>query len=430
MPKEKEHVVIIGNGVAGITAARHIRMFSEKKITVISAESKYFFSRTALMYVFMGQMIWENIQPYEDWFWEKNRIDLKQAYVQKIDPSSKRLIFEGGEELEYDKLILATGAVPRKLNCEGENLPGVQGLVTKQDLELLEENVQNCRKAVIVGGGLIGVELAEMLQSRNIQVTMIIRENAFWRNVLPEKDALFVSDYLQSHGMTLLHNSEVERILPDENGRVSAVLTKENEKIDCQLVAVSVGVQPNIDFLKDAEIETETGILVDEYLRTNIDDIYAIGDCVQKRNPGEGRTEIESIWYTARMMGETVALSICGNHFKYNPGNWFNSAKFFDIEYQTYGRVWPEPKENEQHFHWENRNKNRAMTFAFDTKTRSFLGINIFGIRMKHEVFDRWLIQKKTIDFVIANLKKGNFDPEFYRRHEKEIFNHFKSSVT
>ena len=130
-----EKVVIIGNGIAGVTAARHIRKLSDKKITIISAETKYFFSRTALTYVYMGHMKFEHTQPYEDWFWKKNKIELVQAYVEKIDFKSKVLHTSDNRDLEYDQLILATGSQPNKFGWPGQNLKGVQGLVSKQDLD-------------------------------------------------------------------------------------------------------------------------------------------------------------------------------------------------------------------------------------------------------------------------------------------------------
>lgn len=423
-----QHVVIIGNGVAGITAARHIRRISDKKITVISAESDYFFSRTALMYVYMGHMKWEHLKPYEDWFWEENRIELKKAYVKKIETSSKMLFLEGEASLKYDQLILATGSVPQFLGIEGENLKGVQGLVTKQDLELLEENTRNCRGAVIVGGGLIGVELAEMLHTRNIPVTMLIREKGFWQNALPLKDAEFISRHIQSHGIVLKHETELKRI-NGSNGRVNAIETSSGEKIECDVLGISVGVKPNITFLEGSEIEIERGILVDQYLKTNVPDIYAIGDCAQHREPVKGRKPIEAVWYTARMMGETVAQTICGNPFQYKPGHWFNSAKFFDIEYQTYGVVSANPGDNEDHFHWEHRDGTKAMTLAFEPGSGKFLGINTFGIRLRHEIIDRWLTEERDLEYVVKHLRKANFDPEFYDRHEKEIFNSFKEKV-
>ncbi|GAB2760032.1 NAD(P)/FAD-dependent oxidoreductase [Salinimicrobium soli] len=423
-----EHVVIVGNGIAGITAARHIRRISNKRITVISAESKYFFSRTALMYVYMGHMKWEHLEPYEDWFWEKNRIELKQAYVERIDADSKMLFLSGDETMAFDKLILATGSVPRKLGWEGQDLRGIQGLVSKQDLELLEENTRNnCQKAVIVGGGLIGVELAEMLHTRNIPVRMLIRENSFWRNVLPKEDSEFISRHIESHGIELSFNCEMEKFIGQE--RVKAVQLKNGEEIPCDLVGLTVGVKPQIGFLRNSEIATESGILADEFLQTNYPDIYAIGDCAQLQEPPAGRRPIEAVWYTARMMGETVAQTICGNPTKYNPGHWFNSAKFFEIEYQTYGKVAADPEGNEQHFHWEHRDKKKAVTIAFDRETSRFLGINTFGIRMRHEVFDRWLSEERSIEHVLQNLREANFDPEFYDQHQQEIFNSFKKNL-
>ena len=424
----QEHVVIIGNGVAGITAARHIRRISNKKITVISAENEFFFSRTALMYVYMGHLKWENLEPFEKDYWKKNRIELKLGFVERIEPASKMLFLRGNETFQYDKLILATGSLPRKLGWPGEHLHGVQGLVTKQDLELLEKNSNNCRAAVIVGGGLIGIELAEMLHTRKIPVTMLIRENSFWRNVLPQQDADFISNHIRSNGINLKFNTEVQEISGEK--RAEAVVTTTGEEIPADLVGLTLGVQPNISFLKNSEIETETGILVDEYLKTNIDEIYAIGDCVQHKDPLPGRHKIEAVWYTARMMGETVAQTICGRPFKYNPGHWFNSAKFFEIEYQTYGRVASNPIGNEQQLHWERPGQQKAVTISFDKENSLFLGINSFGIRMKHEVFDRWLSENRTIEYVLKNLGEANFDPEFYKRHEQEIFNSFKASLS
>lgn len=425
-----EHIVIIGNGISGITAARHIRKNSDKKITVISGESDFFFSRTALMYVYMGHMKWNHLKPYEDWFWEKNRIELKKAWVEKIDFDQKTLHFSVGQEMKYDKLIIATGSLPNKFGWEGEELEGVQGLVTKQDLELLEKNSVNCKKAVLIGGGLIGVEMAEMLRTRKIDVTFLVREKAFWGSVLPYHDAHLISKHIISHGVDLRHEEELDKILSDENGRVKGILTKNGEEIACELVGLCAGVHPNIEFLKNTSLEVDKGILVDEYLQTNITDVYAIGDCVQQRkNIGE-RKPIEAVWYTGRMMGETLAQTLTGNKIPYKPGNWFNSAKFFDIEYQTYGWVWSKPKENEQHLNWKHEDETKFLTISFDKTSNKFLGINIYGIRLRHEVIDRWLNEERSIEYVLSHLKEANFDPEFYKTYEKEIFSAFKNQLT
>lgn len=425
-----EHIVIIGNGIAGITAARHIRKLSDKKITIISAEADHFFSRTALMYVYMGHMRWRDIEPYEHWFWEKNRLELKKAYVETVDTNNKTLHFKGGGTLTYDKLIIASGSVTNTFGWEGLDLNGVQGLVTKHDLEKLEKNAPNnkeCPRAVIVGGGLIGVEMAEMLRTRDIEVTMLVREDGFWSNVLPKQDAEMISRHIVSNGVDLRLNSELDKILDDGNGNVRAVLTKNGEKIPCSVVGITTGVKPQISFLQHSKIETDKGILVNRKLETNIEDVYAIGDCAQQREPIGNRPPVEAVWYTGRMMGETVAQTICGKPLEYNPGNWFNSAKFFDIEYQTYGWVFSESKlkDYETQFHWKCASDLRCVTISYNKNSNEFLGINTFGIRMKHEVFDKWLNEKRSVDYVIKNLKQANFDPEFYRKYEKEIQSKF-----
>ncbi len=133
----QENIVILGNGISGITAARHIRKRSNNRITVISSESKYFFSRTALMYVYMGHEKIENIQPYENWFWEKNKIDLIQDYVTLIDIKNNKVNLSGGISINYDKLIIATGSRSNKFGWKGQDLNGVQGLYSLQDLEQL-----------------------------------------------------------------------------------------------------------------------------------------------------------------------------------------------------------------------------------------------------------------------------------------------------
>ncbi len=123
------------------------------------------------------------------------------------------------------------------------------------------------------------------------------------------------------------------------------------------------------------------------------------------------------------MMGETLAQTLCGNKIPYNPGHWFNSAKFLDIEYQTYGWVFSDrtKKENEMHFHWRHPKEKICITVAFDKTSNRFLGINTFGIRMRHEIFDRWLGQGKGVDHVMEHLKDAHFDPEFHDRYESDI---------
>ena len=428
-----EHIVIIGNGISGVTAARHVRKLSDKKITIISAETDYFFSRTALMYVYMGHMRFEHTQPYENWFWEKNNIQLKKGFVKTVETDTKTLHFEDGNTLNYNKLIIATGSKPNKFGWPGQDLKGVLGLYHKQDLENLEIYAPNnkvCKRAVIVGGGLIGIELAEMLHSRNIPVTFLVRETSFWNNVLPEAESQMLNKHIKTHGIDLRLATNLKVIIPDENGNVKSVIIEETgEEIPCNVVGLTAGVSPNIDFLKNSDIEIGKGVKVNRFLETNIKDLYAIGDCAEQREPVNHRKPIEAVWYTGRMMGETVAQTICGTKMAYKPGHWFNAAKFFDIEYQTYGWVFAKPKADEAHFHWKHDDGTKCMTMSYNTISNEFLGINTFGIRMKHEVFNKWLHEKRNVDYVMQHLTEANFDPEFYKRYEKEILNAYYSEL-
>lgn len=423
-----KHIVIIGNGIAGITCARHLRKMSRNQITVISSESDYFFSRTALMYVYMGHMKFEHTKPYEDNFWKRNKINLVKNLVRQIDTNKKQLLFPDGSSLGYDMLVLATGSKYNKFGWPGQDLKGVQGLYHIQDLEQMEENTKNISRAVIIGGGLIGIEMAEMLRSRNIPVTFLVREQNFWDNILPLQEAKMINRHIREHHIDLRLDIELKEIKGDSNGRVRSIITNTGDEISCEFVGLTVGVSPNIDFLKNSGIETQRGILVNEYFETNIPGVYAIGDCAQFRVPPEGRKPIEQVWYTGRMHGETLAMTICGYPSKYSPGHWFNSAKFLDIEYQTYGWVGNSLKENEATFYWEHPGGKMSFRAVYDKTNEQLIGVNVFGIRMRHEVFDKWLSEKRKINYVIEHLHEANFDPEFFTQYEYLIAEQFNKS--
>lgn len=425
-----EHIVIIGNGISGVTLARHIRKKSDKKITILSEETEYFFSRTALMYVYMGHMKFEHTQPYEPHFWKKNRIDLVFKKVEKVNTENKTLLLNDNSKLSYDKLVIATGSKSNKFGWPGQDLKGVLGLYHKQDLEELERLSNKNAKAVIVGGGLIGIELAEMLATRNIPVTFLVREENFWGGVLPEGEAKLIGRHILEHHIDLRLQTNLKEILSDEKGNAKAVVTESGEVIECNIVGLTVGVSPNIDFLKDSGIETNRGVLVNRFLETNVPDVYAIGDCAEQHEAIGYRRNIEAVWYTGRMMGEVLAQTLTGNKMQYNPGHWFNSAKFFDIEYQTYGWVWAKPRAYENQFYWEHVSGKKAIRISFHKETNEFLGINTFGIRMRHDFFDKVLTEKQNVAYVIKNLKAANFDPEFFKTHEKEITAAFNKQVS
>ncbi|MCB1319102.1 MAG: NAD(P)/FAD-dependent oxidoreductase, partial [Leptospiraceae bacterium] len=423
----QQTLVIIGNGVTGITAARFARKINPAlKIQIISDESDYFWSRTALMYIYMGHMRLENTEPYERDFYRRNRLELVRARITAIDTDGKVLTTAAGERFPYDHLLIATGARPNRFGWPGQDLERVQGMYSLQDLHRLEEaSAAGIKRAVIVGGGLIGIELAEMLHTRHIPVTMLVRENNYWDNVLPQAEAQLINTEIRAHGIELKLQTELKAIVDDGQGRAGAVITNHEARIDCQLVGLTAGVSPNIELLHDHKIETARGVLVNYNLETNISDVYAAGDCAQFRNPEGSPGPVEQLWYTGRMQGENVGVRIGRRSLAamdrphdhipdnaYDRGVWFNSAKFFTIEYQTYGFVPPHPEHSAVWIHPDGKHLIR-LTWDLDERQETHItGMNALGVRFRQDVFEHWIRSKQSIDYVVEHLGDAAFDPE------------------
>jgi NADPH-dependent 2,4-dienoyl-CoA reductase/sulfur reductase-like enzyme len=416
------HLVVIGNGVAGITAARHVRKLDPAaRITVISDESDHFYARTALMYVYMGHLTRGHTKPYEDHFWPKNRIDLVRDRVERVDTPAKRLELRDGPPMTYDRLLVATGSIPRFAGWPGENLRGVQGLYGLPDLETMERDTRNVRRAVVVGGGLIGIELAEMLHTRGIHVTHLVREAHYHASVLPEEEGRMVEREIRRHGIDLRLETELREILGDAEGRVRVVATTRGEEIPAEFVGIAIGVAPNVAFLEGSGIDIDFGVLVDRQMRTSVPDVFAAGDCAQQHDPPPGCLPTEPIWYAARHQGAIAAHNICGSARTYLPGPFFNSAKFFTIEYQTYGRVPPRPAAGTESLYWVHADGRRSIRVVYEEGGGAVLGFIVMGIRYRHAVCEQWIRDRAPLPTVLRNLGAANFDPEFFDQFEGEV---------
>ncbi|OON70200.1 NAD(P)/FAD-dependent oxidoreductase [Hymenobacter sp. CRA2] len=417
------HLVIIGNGIAGVTCAQTVRRLQpEARITLVSDETAHHFSRPALMYLYMGHLRWPDVKPFEDWYWSENRLELVHDRATGLDVASKQVHLAAGPSLAYDALLLATGATTRYYGWPGQELAGVQGLVSLADVELMSQQTTNVQQAVVVGGGLIGVELAEMLRSRGIGVTLLVRDRHYWGSVLPPEEAALVDAQLRRHGVQVRYGTELAAALGDAQGRVRAVRTSGGEELPCQWLGIATGVEPNLALTTGTPIETDRGILVDDWLRTSAPDVYAAGDCAQRRTPPPGEAAIEPLWYTGRMQGETVAHTICGQPTAYRRGPWFNSAKFFDLEYQTYGQVPARPVAGQTSFWWQHPGGHCGLRLHYtDDAQQTLLGVNALGLRLRHDVCDQWLRAGASVRAVIEQLGAANFDPEFFPQHEPAI---------
>jgi len=411
------HLVVLGNGVAGVTAARYVRQRDPSaRITLVSDEAEHFFARTALMYAYMGQLTRGHLEPYERGFWGKNRLHLVHDRVERVDVAAKQLHLRSGEPLGYDRLLLATGSVPMFFGWPGQDLHGVQGLYHLQDLDRMEAATRGVERAVVVGGGLIGVEMAEMLHTRGVHVTFLIREPWAMGHFLPEEEGRLVERETRRHGIDLRTSTELERLVGDEGGRVRAAVTTTGEEIPAQFVGLTTGVRPNVDFLRESGIELNRGVLVDRCFRTSAPDVFAAGDCAEFREPLPGRKPVEQLWYTARAHGAFAAHAILGHPRPYRPGVFYNSAKFFDVEYQTYGRIDLRPPEGESTLYWEHPDGRAAARLQHETDgQRRVVGVSVMGARHRHAVWAAWIEAGWGVEAVLAALPSADFDPELTR---------------
>ncbi|MFN0201649.1 MAG: NAD(P)/FAD-dependent oxidoreductase, partial [Bacteroidia bacterium] len=139
------------------------------------------------------------------------------------------------------------------------------------------------------------------------------------------------------------------------------------------------------------------------------------------------RKAIEAVWYTGKLMAPILAKTICKEKTKYVQGVWFNSAKFFDIEYQVYGEISPTPQAHETHLYWEHSDGKKAIRIVYDTIHRNVLGFNLMGIRYRQEICEQWISQRANIEVVLKNLSQANFDPEFFKKYEGELLKSYQN---
>jgi NADPH-dependent 2,4-dienoyl-CoA reductase/sulfur reductase-like enzyme len=383
------------------------------------------------MYVYMGHMRLEDTRPYPPEFWRRRRIELVKGTVTGIDTPGKRVRMDDDRLLDYDRLLIATGSRSNKFGWPGQDLAGVQGLYSLQDLELLQAETPRVSHGVIVGGGLIGIELAEMLHSRGRKVTILAREDSYWNNVLPHAESRLVNEVIRANGIDLRLSAELKEIVDDGTGRAGAVVTGAGERIPCQFVGLTAGVSPDLRALEGSGIPIGRGVLVDAGLRTAVPDVFAAGDCAEIVTEEGQRNRIEQLWYTGRMQGELAGRNLAGGSEIYDRGIWFNSAKFFNLEWHTYGQVpgalaEPDPGPDRS-LYWEHPDRRHA--FRIVLEEGRVIGFNAFGIRLRHRVCEGWIAEGRSADFVLEHLPEAIFDPEFQQRHAPNISASLKEGV-
>lgn len=404
--------LIIGNGVAGMNAAVSVRSrHTDADITIVSGESDHFFSRTALMYVATGQLSNRCIEPYERDFYQRMNFHRVRDNVTAINVEPKTIRLEKSGLIVYDRLLVASGSLPIVVPWPGIDLEGVGNFVLMQDLVWLREKMKTARKAVVVGGGLIGIEVAEVLRVMGIEVTFLIREDYFWPIALDKNEGTIVSDHMCEHGIDVRLRTLLKQI-NGIDGKVSSVTTEEGQEIESDLVLLTIGVTPQTDFLKSSGIELDErgGIVVNEYLETGLPDIWAAGDCSSVVWFNNVRRP-EQLWYTSRDQGKLAGVNMAGDQKVYRRATFYNSAKFFDIEYTTAGLV-NFNLDGEQNWYQRQPGTNFSERITC-LPDQSVAGFNMLGRRWDHRILVRWIEQKRSLDWVLTHLHEALFEEEF-----------------
>lgn len=412
------HYVIVGNGVAGIRAAFTIRRHrgpEEATITVISDESPYFFSRTALMYAYMNDLDRRDLEPYERPVYDKQRIDRIQARVVDLDAPSHRLTLDSGDVIDYDRCLLAVGAGPRMVDFGGLDAveDGLVHFVSLQDLDDCERLTWSTDRAVVVGGGLIGVELAESFHHHGLDVTFLVREPYYWPAALTRPEGEMISDHIRSKGVDLRHGDELLAIDVDDTGRVAAIETEGGDQIDCQMLGIAIGVVPHVNWLRDVTTPPAIGfgLRVDRSFETSLPDVWAAGDCAEIEM-GDNEYRHEPIWYEARRHGELAGQSMLGDGVDYDPPIFYNSSKFFEIEYTTVGDLRSIP-DRARSLYRTMPGEEISQRIVFDPDDDRILGFSMLGSRWDNTVLERWIDEQRSLEYVRQNLADAQFDVEF-----------------
>jgi len=313
------HYVIIGMGVAGFTAVESIRRRDPHgEIHLVSEEPEGYYSRPGLAYYLSDEITEKLLFPFTHKEIHTLGVTQHVARALCILPEIRRVELSGPVRLSYDRLLIATGAEARPLDIPGSEAEGVVKLDCLGDARAILRQARRTKQAVVVGGGITALELVEGLRARRVKVHYLLRGERYWNNVLDPIEARIIEKRLKEEGVQIHYHSELGEVI-QKNGRVVGVRTKDGLKIDCELLAVAVGIQPRIELAVAAGIAVERGILVDEYLRTNLPDIFAAGDVAQVYDPASGKAMLDSLWGPAREQGAVAGLNMASSPEEFQP---------------------------------------------------------------------------------------------------------------
>jgi NAD(P)H-nitrite reductase large subunit/Fe-S-cluster-containing dehydrogenase component len=331
----KGHVVVVGSSAAGIAACEAAREHApECSITLVTADASPQYSRPLLAYVLAGRIGRPAI------YWPENDLHVRVLHKVAHALACQSLLFDDGAALTFDRLIVATGARAATLSIPGSGLAGVHALRDLEDLEAIEKLAAPGRRAVVLGGGNVGLQTCEALLSRGLAVTVVVKSPYLLSQMVDAEAGRRVADLFMRHGLDVRTGRDAVEIVGA--GHVEAVRLDDGELIGADLVIVGKGIQPNVEWLRASGVRVNRGIVVDLCGRTNVPGIFAAGDCAEAIDPLTGRSAVSGIWPVAYEMGRAAGAAAVGVERPFAGALRMNASRFFGEPIVSIGEVCPE----------------------------------------------------------------------------------------
>ena len=332
--------LIIGSGVAGISAAEAIRSHDRQSpIIFISDDRHGFYSRPGLAYLLTGEIPQDLLYNYSPAAYQELNAKFLGGRATRILPAEHIVEVDNGrQKIQYDRLLISTGSMAMKPSVPGIELEGVVKLDHMEDARRIVSLAKKVRKAVVVGGGITALELAEGLAANRVKVHYLLRGDRYWGNVLDELESRIIENRLKDEKITIQYHVELAEIL-GKGGKVTGVRLTNGENIGCDIVAVAIGVKPQLDLAKSSGVITDRGILTDEYLQTNLDSVFAAGDVAQAVDSSSGKHILDTLWNPAREQGWTAGLNMAGVRTPYRKSHPMNVTRLAGLTTTIIGQV-------------------------------------------------------------------------------------------
>jgi 3-phenylpropionate/trans-cinnamate dioxygenase ferredoxin reductase subunit len=331
--------VIIGDGIAGSSAAETLREEApDADVTVITDEGEALYNRILIKEFAKGKLPEAPISIHSDSWYEDRDIDLRlNTVVTNVDPDGHTLSTHEGEEIEYDKLLVATGGTPTQLPVENSDADGIHHFWTFQDARAIREHAEQSDTGVVVGAGLLGIDLAAICAAQGIDAHYLMRGECWWRYALSPDGAEIIHDALEERGVKPVFGSGVDHFETDDDGRVVATVDPNGDTYESDFVGIAIGLDFNVELLQDTDVECDDGIVVDEYMRTNDDDIYAAGDITQFHDVILGEQTQNGAWGSAKEQGTVAAKNMID--YGSEEFRWVSSYSIthFDFPFLSFG---------------------------------------------------------------------------------------------